>query len=136
MEKGQWTKSPPELVAAFQAVAPGPPATTRPMFGYPACFIDGNMFMSLFQDHMVLRLPEGPREELLAEEGAGILEPMPGRPMKEYVIVPPDLLADAERLTAWVDEAFAYGKSLPPKASKAPAPKARAKAKAKARPEP
>ncbi|MCW3044661.1 MAG: hypothetical protein JWL57_2819 [Actinobacteria bacterium] len=75
MEKADWTKSPPELVEVFEAVFPGPPAVARQMFGYPAGFVNGNMFMGLHQHNMVLRLPDGPRAELLAMEGAAARRP-------------------------------------------------------------
>jgi TfoX/Sxy family transcriptional regulator of competence genes len=121
VEKADWTKSPPELVEVFEAVFPGPPAVARQMFGYPAGFVNGNMFMGLHQHNMVLRLPDGPRAELLAMEGAATFEPMAGRPMKEYVVVPATLLAAPEALEPWVAKALAHGTSLPPKAAKAKA---------------
>jgi TfoX/Sxy family transcriptional regulator of competence genes len=130
VEKADWTKSPPELVEVFEAVFPGPPAVARQMFGYPAGFVNGNMFMGLHQHNMVLRLPDGPRAELLAMEGAATFEPMAGRPMKEYVVVPATLLAAPETLETWVAKALAHGASLPAKAAKA----AKAKAKPKAKP--
>jgi TfoX/Sxy family transcriptional regulator of competence genes len=130
VEKADWKKSPPELVELFEASLPGPPAVARQMFGYRAAFVNGNLFMSLFEDRMVLRLPDGPRAELLAMEGADTFEPMAGRPMKEYVLVPASVLAAPEALDAWVATALAYGGSLPPKAPKA---KAKAKAKPKAK---
>jgi TfoX/Sxy family transcriptional regulator of competence genes len=130
VEKADWKKSPPELVELFEASFPGPPAVARQMFGYRAAFVNGNLFMSLFEDRMVLRLPDGPRAELLAMEGADTFEPMAGRPMKEYVLVPASVLAAPEALDAWVATALAYGGSLPPKAPKA---KAKAKAKPKAK---
>jgi TfoX/Sxy family transcriptional regulator of competence genes len=114
-------------VELFEEVFPGPPAVARQMFGYPAGFVNGNMFMGLYQENMVLRLPDGPRAELLAMEGAAAFEPMAGRPMKEYVTVPAALLASPEDLQPWVARALAYGASLPPKAAKAA--KARAKPK-------
>ena len=66
MDKPGWSKSSPGLVEVFEAVFPGPPAIARQMFGYPAGFVNGNMFMGLHQENMVLRLPDGPRAELLA----------------------------------------------------------------------
>jgi len=113
----KWKKSPPDLVDFFASMMPGPPAVQRKMFGYPAGFINGNLFMSLFQDDMILRLPESQRQEMLKKEGAKIFEPMPGRPMREYVAVPPGLLADSRELASWVLRALAYGSSLKPKSS-------------------
>ena len=119
-------KSPPELVAKFDKLAPGPPAQKRQMFGYPACFVNGNLFMSLFADRMVLRLPDADREALLKLKGAEQFEPMPGRPMKEYVMVPPSLVSSPRKLEPWIAKSLAYGASLRPKAKK---PKAKAKPK-------
>ena len=115
----QWRKSPRELIDLFVSVMPGPPAVQRKMFGYPAGFINGNMFMGLFQDDMILRLPESLREEFLKKEGAKIFEPMPGRPMREYVVVPPSVGRSAAQLDGWLNKALAYAQSLPPKAAKA-----------------
>jgi len=134
VDKGAWTKSPQELVALFDAVFPGPPAVTRNMFGYPAGFINGNMFGGLHQQNFILRLPEGPAEELVAM-GGQVFEPMPGRAMTGYYTVPPSLLADPAALENWVATALAHAAALPPKAPKAKAAKAgAAKATAAAKP--
>src|SRR5216110_404226 len=54
-----WKKSPPELIAAFARVVPsGGGAERRPMFGYPAAFVNGNMFAGLHDDRVVLRRDE------------------------------------------------------------------------------
>src|SRR6266581_8372512 len=111
----QWRKSPQDLIDLFSSVVPGPPVVQRKMFGYPAAFVNGNLFMSLFQDDMILRLPEGLREELLEVDGAKIFSPMPGRPMREYVAVPPGILANQKQLASWVSRALEYGASLKPK---------------------
>jgi TfoX/Sxy family transcriptional regulator of competence genes len=122
-----WKKPSQTLVETFDAVVPGAPAERRQMFGYPAAFVNGNLFMSLFEESLVLRLDDGPRGALLAG-GATQFEPMKGRPMKEYVVAPAALVADRAALKKWADKAFAYGKSLPPKAKK-PAKRAAAKKK-------
>ena len=112
-----WKKSPAALVETFDAVVPAPPAERRQMFGYPAAFVNGHLFMSLFQDHLVLRLDEGPRQALLASGGRPF-EPMKGRPMKEYVLAPDTLVGDRAALKKWAHKALAYGQSLPPKPKK------------------
>ena len=62
-------KSPEALLAVFDQVMPGPPAAKRKMFGFPAGFVNGNMFMGLFEDSMILRLPAELREELIQRHG-------------------------------------------------------------------
>jgi TfoX/Sxy family transcriptional regulator of competence genes len=111
-------KSPQALIDLFASVMPGPPAVQRKMFGYPAGFINGNMFIGLFQDDMILRLSESRRTEFLKLDGAKIFEPMPGRPMREYVAVPPSVMANQKDFALWISRALEYGSSLKPKSSK------------------
>jgi len=134
-----WRKSPEALVATFQAALPGDgSAERRQMFGYPAAFVNGRMATGLHQEDLIVRLPEARRRTLLEQPGARTFEPMPGRPMKEYVIVPPAVVDDAAKLRAWIREAIAYTASLAPRAKakgKAPAEatkKAKAPLRAKA----
>ncbi|MDP9265815.1 MAG: TfoX/Sxy family protein [Chloroflexota bacterium] len=127
----QWKKSPPELIANFDRAAPDDPRVTRkPMFGYPALFVNGNMFAGTFQDKVVVRLAEPDRAELLRRKGAEQFEPMAGRPMKEYVIVPPPVVAKPADLRTWIERALTHTAALPAKsatkktaAAKAAAPK-------------
>jgi hypothetical protein len=126
----KWRKPSEELTRTFAEVTPGPPATPRKMFGFPAAFINGNMFMGLHQEDMVLRLPDDARTELLRTNGARTFEPMPGRPMREYVVVPPALLKDRTKLSAWARRALDYCSLLPPKVKKAAAKKGNAAKKA------
>jgi TfoX/Sxy family transcriptional regulator of competence genes len=125
----KWQKSSQVLVDLFQSVMPGPPAVQRKMFGYPAGFVNGNMFMGLFQESMILRLPTGPREEFLKNHDARIFEPMAGRPMREYAEVPQQVMRDRKELTKWVARAYEYGASLKPKSSAAKSKKTPAKPK-------
>lgn len=125
----KFTKSPPEMVELFEAVVPGPPAVRRSMFGFPAAFLNGNMFMGLHQDALILRLGTG-AEALLKLPGARVFEPMPGRPMREYVVVPPSLYLDHDGLRKWVAQSLEYAASLKPKGKSAKkSPTAPAKSK-------
>jgi len=115
-----FTKSPPALAEAFARALPDDPRVERrQMFGYPCAFVGGNMFAGLFQDRMFVRLAEPEREELLALPGGGPFEPMPGRPMKDYATVPPQVSGDRAALARWIGRALAHGASLPPKEPKA-----------------
>jgi hypothetical protein len=40
---------------------------------------------------------------------------MPGRTMKGYATLPPDVIADDAALDAWLDRAIAFAESLPAK---------------------
>jgi TfoX/Sxy family transcriptional regulator of competence genes len=120
MAKMKWRKAPESLVRRFDEVLPGDPSVERrSMFGYPCAFISGNMFSGLYQESFILRLAEDKRAKLLAKPGAAVFEPVPGRPMKEYVVVPPNVLADDAAVRGWLRDSMDYVSSLPPKQKKA-----------------
>ena len=117
--KESWKKSSAEVVEMFERMLPSVPVVEkRKMFGYPCSFINGNMFMGVYQEDIFLRLSEWDRKEFLKLDQAHLFEPMPGRPMQEYVILPPWLLEDPARLEKWIEKSLAYVSSLPRKAKK------------------
>lgn len=108
-----FTKAPPHVIAMFDEATRGlPDAERRTMFSYPAMFTRGNMFACVFQDRVMVRLGPGERDRALAMAGAKLFEPMPGRPMKEYVELPSPT---AKSLAQWIRLGHAYAASLPPK---------------------
>ena len=119
-----WQKAPEFVMQAFDAALPPDPAVQRrKMFGYPAGFVNGNMFAGVFQDQIVVRLPEVKRAQLQAAGGQPFA-PM-GRTMREYLSLPPSFHDDRSTLGRWLTEALLFGLSLP---VKEPKPR-RAKAK-------
>jgi TfoX/Sxy family transcriptional regulator of competence genes len=118
MEKNPWRKSPPELVDRFHETVAGiEDVEVRKMFGFPAGFIGGNMAFGLHQDSFIVRLPDGDRRGRL-EAGWTQFEPMPGRPMREYVALPSEVVDDPDQARAWAERAAAYVRTLPPKVPK------------------
>jgi TfoX/Sxy family transcriptional regulator of competence genes len=116
----QWRRPDEQLVGLLAEAMRSFVCQKRVMFGCPAYFANDNMFTGVFADSIYLRLPETERLRLLAEQPeATVFEPMPGRPMKEYVSLPPALTADGETLAAWLERAYDYALSLPPRAGKA-----------------
>jgi TfoX/Sxy family transcriptional regulator of competence genes len=125
--KMSWRKSPDALVARFSEIVPSDPRVERrQMFGYPAAFVGGNMFMGLHQENLILRLPEQHRSEFHSIRGASVFEPMPGRPMREYVVVPEAMLSNSSALRVWTGRSLEYAASLPSKKAKSPAKKVKA----------
>jgi TfoX/Sxy family transcriptional regulator of competence genes len=112
----EWTKSPPALIEAFDAALPEDPRVERrQMFGYPCAFVNGQMFTGLHQEHLIVRLDDRGRGELLAVPGAEPFQPMPGRFMREYVVMPPRIIASAVQLREWLERAFGFALTLPAK---------------------
>ena len=117
--KKKWRQAPVELIRIFEkALKSLPEAERRKMFGYPCSFVNGQMFTGLHQENLILRLPEDERREFLKIKEAKPFEPMPGRVMREYVVVPQSILNSETQLRIWLEKAFAFAKSLPPKPSK------------------
>ena len=111
-----FSKAPPELVERFATILDGfPHAARRKMFGYPAAFVGGNMATGLFADTWVVRLPANEIEPAKAA-GARGFEPMPGKPMKAFVVIPAADVADDSAIRTWVERGIAFAASLPAKA--------------------
>ena len=123
-----WKKSPPEIIAAFEEAKPHDPAVqSRPMFGYPSVFLNGNHFAGTFQEKIVVRFGDD-----LAIPGAGnakAFEPMPGRAMTGYVVVPDEVVKSPPKLRAWIAHAHDHAKKLPAKAAKPSRGKSSSRAK-------
>lgn len=116
--QGGFPKADPEARAAFEALLPDDPGVAvRPMFGNVAAFVDGNMFAGVFGADLFVRLDDDSREQLIAEGGARF-EPMPGRPMREYVTLPPTWHDDHRRARGWLERSLDWARTLPPKRTK------------------
>jgi TfoX/Sxy family transcriptional regulator of competence genes len=116
-----WRKSPPALVALFEATVPAAhDVDRRKMFGYPAAFANGYLFAGLHQESFILKLDEADRAKLHKDFGVAPFEPMPGRKMGEFVSLTDAIVADAPTRARWVKRAHTYAMSLPPKAGKSP----------------
>jgi hypothetical protein len=77
--------------------------TTGKMMGMPCVKRGGKMVAGFSRDEsaMVFKLPDSTqREAALALAGAHLLDPMGGRPMKEWVVVPTDHASEWPRLAA------------------------------------
>lgn len=80
-------------------------ATAGQMFGVPTLKARGKAFASLYREAMVFKLDAVARERALGLAGAHRFDPMGGRPMREWVVVP------VEHAAAWselADAALAF----------------------------
>ncbi len=74
------------------------PTTSGKMFGMPCLKnSNGKAFAGYTNGTMVFKLCGASHAEALALAGASLFDPMGGRPMKEWVVVP------AEHSTRWID---------------------------------
>jgi hypothetical protein len=112
-----WRKSPQSLVDLFTECLPDEDRLERRrMFSYPAVFIGGHLAAGLFQDRVFARLSQSYRARLPG--GGDYFEPMPGRPMKVYAVIPDEIVADEAALAEVLERAVAFTASMPPKAAR------------------
>ena len=121
-----WVKIPPEHHPLFYAALPKDPRVeTMLMFGGVAARVNGNVFAGLFGRSTMIWLPEDEREEALVLEGAGPFDPMGDGRRSDKVMLPEDVMHDADELARWLRRAFDAAAKLPlkkPKAAKAAKP--------------
>jgi TfoX/Sxy family transcriptional regulator of competence genes len=91
-----------------------PRLALRKMFGCPCAFAAGNMFLGVHAGTLFLRLNPEDRARLIAEHGARRFDPLGGRPMREYVVLPDPILRDDAALAHWIARGFAYASALAP----------------------
>lgn len=109
----KWEKPSQEILELFENLVPeGQIIQRRKMFGYPCGFINNNMFIGVFQNSLFLRLSEKDREIFLDIPDTTRFEPMPGRIMKEYVVIPQEILNDEGQREEWIKKSINYVLSL------------------------
>lgn len=105
-----WKKSPPELIAAFDAALVAEPrAERRQMFGYPCGFVNGHMAVGLHEDRLIARVPDE------AERLPCIIM---GRRMKAYAAVDLRSALAAGAMRRWITRAVTFTAAMSPKAAK------------------
>jgi TfoX/Sxy family transcriptional regulator of competence genes len=88
------------------------------MFWNLSAFVNGNMYMGVYGEDLFVRLPEADRADLLKAEGAAVFEPVKGRQMREYVVVPRAWAGDPAKIRPWAAKALDWSSTLPAKKAK------------------
>jgi TfoX N-terminal domain len=115
----KFAKPPPWLVEVFDEALAGTSAERRQMFGCPVGFANGQLFTGVFGAGLFVRLDEPDRAELLARAGAEPFDPLGGRPMRQYVMLPREVLEDVEDVRGWMRRAQRFVLAMPHRAPKA-----------------
>ena len=115
----EWKKAPEELVQFLAQKMKSVNCDYRKMFGYPAYFINGNMFAGVHGDKLFIRLSDSEVEEIMnARLNVTRFEPMAGRAMTGYVVLPKPVYSDEKLFGKWLDKSVKYAFTLPPKQKK------------------
>jgi len=115
----QWKKSPDNLVKFITERMADEECEPRKMFGFPCYFINGNMFIGLHQDHLVLRLSDKDKKDAMTKnKEVKVFEPMPGCKMGQYIVVPERIYTSKPAFDPLLVKSMKYASSLPAKEKK------------------
>ena len=92
-----------ELLDRHAGVLPG--AEKLKMFGCPVYTVNGNMFAGAHREDIFLRLSEPDHDAVFEIDGIRPFEPMPGRVMREYVVVPAPIYQSGTEFPSWLARA-------------------------------
>ena len=91
--------------------------TCRRMFGCHVGFINGNMIGGTWGDSVMLRLSPAHAEEA-REGGAQVFEPLKGKPMKNYLVLPSKFVDSPLGMRKWLGRAASFTGMMPAKLPK------------------
>ena len=97
-----------------ELLADEPGLTSKKMFGGFGFFLDGNMCAGVERDRLIARVPAEEYRDALTQPSV-VPFPNPERPMKAWVAVEPDGIAEDDDLARWVQSGVTVARSLPPK---------------------
>jgi len=91
----------------------------RKMFGHKTFFVNGYMFAGVFGGTGIhLRVGQTIRDDAVERvTGAAYFEAN-GRVMKDHLLLTEQIFTDREILSDWLQKAYSYTSSLPPKQKK------------------
>ncbi len=86
----------------------------KKMFGGIGFLLNGNMLVGVWKDSLIVRLGPDEGEEALLEQHVREFD-ITGRAMKGWVLVEPEGVEDDEQLSAWIQRAMKFVRTLPAK---------------------
>lgn len=92
-----------------------PQVAERKMFGGLAWMVSGNMACGVMGDDLVVRIDPEDVPDALREPHVREFGPTGRKPMRGFVLVEPEGLAEDAELGRWVEAGAARAGSLPPK---------------------
>ena len=112
------TRTYDEILVIYEELVATNPGLKRKGKTMPYTSLNGHMFSFLTKEGVLaLRLPEEDRESFIKKYDTELCVQY-GRIMKEYVIVPDELLEQTDQLKKYFDISFEYIGSLKPKPTK------------------
>ncbi len=115
-----WAKKDEALIERVDGLLSTVPVRRKNMFGTVAWFLDSNdmMFVGAWGEGIMARVGAERTASLIESGGTEPFDPLGGRPMREYVLLNGDRIAEDDVLLDWLDQANVFAAALPPKARK------------------
>ena len=111
-------KPTPDALVSFDSAFPTDVrAVRKQMFGMPAGFVNGNMFMGVWDDGVLLRLDDDTLSSVRGLPGVGSFAPMEGRTWKDYALVSAGRWGEARELVEWARKALEHTAKMPAKSA-------------------
>lgn len=92
-----------------------PVVVYKKMFGGVGYMLQGNMAVGIHNDALIVRLLADEHDDALAEPGTSEFGMSGKKPMRGWIEVGADTIADGKVLAAWIDRGMKCAGSLPPK---------------------
>ena len=115
-----WPEKDEALIERVDGLLATAPVGRKNMFGTAAWFLESNemMFVGAWGGGIMVRVGEQRTSDLIESGDAESFDPMGGRPMREYVFIDGDRIAEDDELLGWLNEASDFAEALPPKKAK------------------
>jgi hypothetical protein len=112
-----WAKKDDALIEHVDGLLSVAPVHRKNMFGSSAWFLESNavMFAGAWGEGIMVRIGEQRTISLIESGDAEPFDPMGGKPMREYVFLNGERIAEDGVLLEWLDEASEFAAALPPK---------------------
>lgn len=102
------------LYARLQDTLAGAPVGELKMMGGVGFTVGGHIACGVYNDHLIVRVGPSAYADALARPHAREFD-ITGRPMKGWVMVAPEGIAEDADLLAWARAGLDFAVSLPPK---------------------
>ncbi len=123
----EWAKKDEALIERVDGLLAAAPVRRKRLFGINAWFLEWNdtMFVCTQGEGIMVRVGAERTANLIESGEAEAFDPMGGSPLREYVFLNGDRIAEDGVLLDWLEQASVFAADLPPKKKNAKAKKRR-----------
>lgn len=110
----KWPEMDRELEERIDGLTAGIPVRRKKMFGTSSWFMESNdqMFAGVWGDGVMVRVGQEQAKSLVQDGTADEFDPMGGRPMREYVYLNAEKIAEDADLMGWLETAAGFTSTL------------------------